>query len=120
MTVSFDHVGISVSDIEKAKAFYTAALKPLGIALMSDYGTTIGMGADHPLFWISAGEPGHAHIAFRAASRAEVDAFHAAAIAAGGTDNGKPGIRKEYSENYYGAYVLDADGHNIEAVTYGS
>ncbi len=119
MSVSIDHLGISVTDLEKAKAFYSAALKPLGLAIMSDYGVTVGMGADYPFLWLSAGAPGHVHLAFRADSRALVDAFHAAAIAAGGTDNGKPGLRTEYSEDYYGAYILDADGHNIEAVTYG-
>ena len=119
MTTSVDHIGINVTDFEKAKAFYAAAPKPLGLAITADYGVTVGMGEDYPFLWISAGAPGHVHLAFRAESRAMVDAFHAAALAAGGTDNGKPGIRSEYSENYYGAYVLDADGHNIEAVTYG-
>jgi catechol 2,3-dioxygenase-like lactoylglutathione lyase family enzyme len=119
MTTSIDHLGINVTDFEKAKAFYAAALKPLGINAMADYGVTIGMGGEYPFLWISAGAPGHVHLAFRADSRAAVDAFYEAAITAGGTDNGKPGLRTEYSADYYGAYVLDADGHNIEAVTYG-
>ena len=116
MTVSVDHIGIGASNYEKSKAFYVAALAPLGIKIMQDYGVTVGMGADFPFLWLSGGNPGHVHLAFRAADRAMVDAFHAAAIAAGGTDNGKPGVRKEYHPNYYGAFVLDPDGHNIEAV----
>ena len=119
MTVSVDHIGIGASDYEKSKAFYTAALAPLGMKIMQDYGVTVGMGADFPFLWLSGGNPGHVHLAFRAADRAMVDAFYAAAIAAGGTDNGKPGVRKEYHPNYYGAFVLDPDGHNIEAVYHG-
>jgi catechol 2,3-dioxygenase-like lactoylglutathione lyase family enzyme len=119
MSTSVDHVGISVSDYDRAKAFYVAALQPLNLKVLGDYGVTFGMGEDYPFLWISAGDPGHAHLALRADNRAMVDAFYDAAIKAGGTDNGKPGVRSEYSENYYAAYVLDADGHNIEAVTYG-
>jgi catechol 2,3-dioxygenase-like lactoylglutathione lyase family enzyme len=116
MTATIDHVGISVTDYEKAKKFYAAALKPLGMSMMNDYGVTVGMGEDFPFLWISAGSPGHVHLAIRAANRAAVDAFHSAAIKAGGKDNGKPGLRTEYHQHYYGAFVLDADGHNIEAV----
>lgn len=116
MSARVDHIGISVSDFEKAKAFYAAALKPLGMTIMMDYGVTVGMGEDFPFLWLSAGNPGHVHLAFRAPDRQTVDAFHAAALAAGGTDNGKPGLRPEYHEHYYGAFILDADGHNIEAV----
>lgn len=119
MSVKVDHIGISVSDLEKAKAFYTAALAPLGMKIISDYGVTVGMGDDFPFLWLSAGNAGHVHLALTAPDRATVDAFHAAAVAAGGTDNGKPGPRPEYHEHYYGAFVLDADGHNIEAVFHG-
>jgi catechol 2,3-dioxygenase-like lactoylglutathione lyase family enzyme len=118
MTTTIDHIGLNGSDYEKSKAFYIAALKPLGITVLRDFGEVIGMGGESPFLWISAGNPGHAHLAFRADSRRQVDDFYAAAIKAGGKDNGKPGIRAEYSANYYAAFVLDPDGHNIEAVTY--
>jgi catechol 2,3-dioxygenase-like lactoylglutathione lyase family enzyme len=118
MATTIDHIGMNVTDYAKAKAFYTAALKPLGVTVLQDYGTVIGMGADFPYLWISGGDPGHVHLAFRAESRKAVDDFYAAAMAGGAKDNGKPGIRKEYSENYYAAFILDADGHNIEAVCY--
>ena len=120
MSAAFDHVGISVSDYEKAKKFYAAALKPLGILPMADFGVTVGMGEDRPFLWISEGSPGHVHLAFTASDRKAVDAFHAAAIKAGGKDNGKPGLRTEYSANYYAAFVLDADGHNIEVVCHAA
>lgn len=116
MSSSVDHIGISVSDFEKAKRFYIGALKPLGLSVIQDYGTVIGLGSDYPFMWVSEGTPGHAHVALRVDTPAEVDAFHKAALAAGGTDNGAPGIRSEYSENYYAAFVHDPDGHNIEAV----
>lgn len=118
MSTSIDHVGVSVTDAAKGRAFYTAALKPLGITILADYGDIIGMGTEHPYLWVGPGNPGHVHLAFRAESRKAVDEFYAAAIAAGGKDNGKPGLRTEYSNNYYAAFILDADGHNIEAVTY--
>ena len=117
-----DHIGIPVSDIEKSKAFYQKALAPLGIGVMIDFGVAVGLGkGDKPDFWIGGLHGGAkksdvAHVAFVAESRALVDAFHEAAIAAGGTDNGKPGIRENYHPNYYGAFVLDPDGNNIEAV----
>ena len=116
MTTSIDHIGLNVTDYDKAKAFYVAALAPLGLKVLNDFGVAIGMGADFPFLWVSAGNPGHAHLAFRADSRKLVDDVYAAAIAAGGRDNGAPGVRTEYSENYYAAFVLDPDGHNIEAV----
>lgn len=116
MTTSIDHISINVSDFDKARAFYVAALKPLGLAIMQDYGTAIGMGSDYPFLWVAHGDAGHVHLAFRAGTPAEVDAFHKAALAAGGKDNGAPGLRSEYSENYYAAFVHDPDGHNIEAV----
>lgn len=123
-----DHVGIPVSDFARAKAFYARALAPLGIGLVMEvtpeqtgHGRAAGFGSEgNPYFWFGddgAPPPGlHSHVAFAADSRAKVDAFHAAAIAAGGRDNGTPGLRPHYHENYYGAFVLDPDGHNVEAV----
>ena len=118
----FDHMGYAVGDFDKSAAFYDAALAPLGIKQISAFdfpgGRVIGYGAEGPQFWINSGTAlrDHVHLAFTAKSRADVDAFYAGAMAAGGRDNGKPGIRPEYHENYYGAFVLDPDGHNIEAV----
>ncbi len=124
-----DHTGVSVSDYEKSRSFYSAALAPLGFAKVLEFSAEVtgstdvaGYGeAPKAEFWISRGTPNQPpiHIAFRAASRAVVDAFHAAALAAGGRDNGAPGIRAHYHPNYYGAFVLDPDGHNIEAVCHG-
>jgi catechol 2,3-dioxygenase-like lactoylglutathione lyase family enzyme len=119
MSASIDHVGIQVTDYAKAKAFYSAALKPLDMTLMMEFGENAGLGEDRPFLWLSPGDPGHAHVAISAKSRAAVDAFYAAALKAGGKDNGKPGPRPEYSEKYYAAFVHDADGHNIEAVHHG-
>lgn len=121
-----DHTGLISSDFGKSKAFYEKALAPLGYALVMELSASVtghadvaGFGeASKPDFWISGGLPNRppVHIAFRAASRAAVDAFYTAAIAAGATDNGPPGLRPHYHPNYYGAFVLDPDGHNIEAV----
>ncbi|MBN8938866.1 MAG: VOC family protein [Rhizobiales bacterium] len=117
-----DHLGVSASDYRRARAFYAAALAPLGIKILmefSDPGREVsGFGSDRPFFWVSGGgaHQGRLHIAFSAATRAEVDAFHQAALAAGGTDNGAPGIRAHYHPSYYGAFVRDPDGYNIEAV----
>ena len=121
-----DHTGISVSNFEKSKAFYSAALKPIGYAMLMEIPAAVtkstdvaGFGeAPKPDFWISGGKPNQPpiHIAFRVNSRAVVDAFYKAALEAGGTDNGPPGIRAHYHPDYYGAFVLDPDGHNIEAV----
>ena len=116
-----DHMGFGVGDYERSKAFYAQALAPLGISLlMEPIAEAAGFGKDgKPFFWIeSRGEPvvGRLHIAFAVDDRASVDAFHAAAVAAGGTDNGAPGVRAIYHPDYYGAYVLDPDGNNIEAV----
>jgi catechol 2,3-dioxygenase-like lactoylglutathione lyase family enzyme len=116
---SLDHIGLSVSDFATAKAFYSRALKPLGITVVMEFPGAAGLGADgKPFFWLagSGKTTPRIHIAFAAESRAEVDAFYQAAIAAGGKDNGPPGIRADYHPNYYGAFVLDADGHNVEAV----
>ena len=116
-----DHVGFAVADYQRSKAFYERALAPLGVTLLMEFaGAAAGFGkSGRPSFFIEAdGEPvrGRLHIALRADSRAQVDAFHAAAIEAGGTDNGAPGIRAMYHPNYYGGYVLDPDGNNIQAV----
>ena len=116
-----DHVGVRVSDYSKSKAFYEAALAPLDTKpVMGQDPIYYGFGKDgKAIFWMAAAEGGAttaAHIAFTAQNKEEVDAFYAAAIAAGGKDNGAPGVRKEYHPNYYGAFVLDADGNNIEAV----
>ena len=121
-----DHVGFKVSDFARSKAFYERALAPLDVALVMEVtpeqsggSAHAGFGNGHkPWFWISTGDAPHGgtHVAIVAPSRANVDAFHAAAIAAGGRDNGAPGLRPHYHANYYGAFVLDPDGHNIEAV----
>lgn len=115
-----DHVTIGVSDIERSKTFYDRALRPLGIErLHADGETFAGYGADRKaFFWIGLRKSPQTgvHIAFATRDRDTVDAFYAAAIAAGGKDNGPPGPRPHYHRNYYGAFVLDPDGHNIEAV----
>ena len=114
-----DHVSLKVGAFAGAQAFYDQALKPLGISrLMGDGQAFGGYGSDgKPYFWIGqGGASGGIHVAFAAADRAAVDAFYAAALAAGGRDNGPPGVRAHYHPNYYGAFVLDADGNNIEAV----
>jgi len=116
-----DHLGFAVRDYPRSKAFYERALAPLGLTLlMEPAGQAAGFGADgRPSFWIEAlGRPveGRLHVAFAADTRGEVDAFHAAALEAGGTDNGPPGVREIYHPSYYGAYVLDPDGNNVEAV----
>ena len=117
-----DHIGFKVSDFERSKAFYVQALAPLGIGIVMEVTPEmrhLGFGSERkPYFWIGTGETtrGGLHVAFATTSRATVDAFHAAALAAGGTDNGPPGLRPHYHPNYYGAFVRDPDGHNIEAV----
>lgn len=118
-----DHITIGVADIEASKRFYDQALLPLGIALLYAEGENFaGYGADEKaFFWIGhrpASQTG-AHIAFAAPDRATVDRFHEAALAAGGHDNGAPGLRPHYHETYYAAFVLDPDGHNVEAVCHG-
>lgn len=114
-----DHLGIKVKNFAKSRAFYEAALKPLGYAVRMEFGGNVaGIGTEgKPDFWISEGTPaGPIHIAFSAPDRKTVDDFYAAAIVAGGKDNGAPGLRAEYHPNYYGAFVLDPDGNNIEVV----
>ena len=114
-----DHVSLKVGDFARSQAFYDAALKPVGMTrVMGDGQFFSGYGvAGKPVFWIGAGGgAGATHVAFTAGDRAAVDAFHAAALAAGGRDNGAPGVRAQYHPNYYGAFVLDPDGNNVEAV----
>ena len=127
---SLDHIGINVTDYARSKTCYEKALAPLGITLVMEYGKAAGFGRNKkPDFWVGEGATSFqkseqlvhitpVHVCFTAKSRADVDAFHAAAIAAGGRDNGKPGLRPEYHENYYGAFVLDPDGHNVEAAVH--
>ena len=122
-----DHIGIDVADIARSRRFYAAALAPLGYVMTKDHGTATGFGvprgekeSSDPAgeFWIAQGDPHPplTHVAFSAASRAAVEAFHKAALAAGGRDNGGPGLRPQYHADYYAAFILDPDGYNIEAV----
>jgi len=114
-----DHIIISVSDLAVSKAFYEQALAPLGYTVVMDFGEGCGFGVlEKPDFFISKGEKvePRIHVAFTSRDRASVDQVYAAAIAAGGTDNGAPGLREDYHPTYYGAFFLDPDGHNIEAV----
>ena len=125
----FDHISLTVSDYARSRAFYEKALAPLGIAPIKEIGESAGFGREGEAddFWVGKGpasfqKPGDlapitpVHVAFVARDRAQVRAFHAAALAAGGRDFGGPGVRPEYHPGYYGAFVLDPDGHNIEAV----
>lgn len=115
-----DHISLHVSDFAKAKVFYAAALAPLGYELKAsmDEWSVAGFGEGEKAdLWIQAdGTKQTGHIAFRASNKDTVDAFYKAALAAGATDNGAPGYRKEYAPGYYAAFVRDADGHNIEVV----
>ena len=115
----FDHVGFGVSDYAASKAFFLEALEPLGvgIAMEGPYGLGLGQNGK-PSLWLSesAAKPAHLHLAFVAATRGQVDAFHHSALQAGGTDNGAPGLRPHYHANYYAAFVIGPDRHNIEAV----
>lgn len=124
-----DHVGFAVADAERSKRFYEQALEPLGITLIMTVtpeqtesgGTAHGFGSDgKPYFWVGDNERvgEGTHVAFAVDSRAQVDAFYEAALAAGGRDNGAPGLRPHYHPNYYAAFVHDPDGHNIEAVSH--
>ena len=123
--VVIDHVTVGVSDLERSRAFYAHALLPLGFSEIGPWRTgaqEIEFGLEEAAdFAISTAYATGAavHIAFAADRREQVDAFHAAALAAGGLDNGPPGPRPEYSDGYYGAFVLDPDGHNVEAVCHG-
>ena len=107
-----DHIKLRVADARRSKAFYEAALAPLGYHVVMEPvpGVVVGMGTRFPDFWLARSDaPTAAHVAFRAEDREAVDAFHAAAIAAGGQDNGAPGLRPQYHPGYYGAFVLDPD-----------
>jgi catechol 2,3-dioxygenase-like lactoylglutathione lyase family enzyme len=125
MSAIIDHVGLKATDYKKSMAFYVAALGTLGIKPVAEFtedgGSYAGFGKDRPTFWIGDGKNtrGDAHVAFIAASRSEVESFYIAAMANGGRDNGKPGLRAHYHPTYYSAYVFDPDGHNIEAVFHG-
>ena len=118
----FDHVSIGVADIARTRKFYDAALQPLGYTLLSDGENSLGYGAKAVGLWISASKKpvkpdmeSGLHFCFVARDRKAVDAFHAAALKAGGKDNGKPGVRADYSPNYYAAFAIDPDGYRIEA-----
>lgn len=118
-----DHVAFSTADYAASLAFYEKALAPLGIKTHMKFegedGNVAGLGSETPFLWVGDGGKltgGRVHLAFSAPNRAAVDAFYAAAIAAGGTDNGGPGLRPHYHATYYAAYVFDLDGNNIEAV----
>jgi catechol 2,3-dioxygenase-like lactoylglutathione lyase family enzyme len=124
-----DHMGIAVSDIDRSRRFYEAALGALGMSVQMEAtpdqtesgGTALGFGVPgEKIFWIADQErPGEGtHVAFKADTRAQVDAFHKAGLEAGGRDNGAPGLRPHYGPNYYAAFVYDPDGANIEAVCY--
>ena len=117
-----NHISIGTADIAKARKFYDAALKPLGYACLSKDDTSLGYGADAAALWVlKSGRPvaqnaeSGLHLCFDAPTRKSVDAFYKAALAAGGKDHGKPGVRENYSANYYAAFVVDPDGHRIEA-----
>jgi catechol 2,3-dioxygenase-like lactoylglutathione lyase family enzyme len=118
--VRLDHVGLEVSDYATSRTFYEKALAPLGLKLMMEPIPEVGgFGGEFPFFWVShrgRGAQSGVHVAFTAKDRPMVDAFHAAALEAGGTDNGGPGVREIYHPAYYGAFVLDPDGNNVEAV----
>ena len=117
-----NHISIGVRDIAQSKRFYDAALKPLGYRCLSDGATSLGYGNEATQLWIlkaerpvAADEKSGLHVCFDAPSRKGVDQFHAAALKAGGKDNGVPGVRADYDPNYYAAFVVDPDGYRIEA-----
>ena len=117
-----DHLSIGVRDVARAKQFYDAALAPLGYTCLSAGESSLGYGRDAAALWVIAAERPVAaddksglHVCFGAPTRKSVDAFHAAAIAAGGKDNGKPGLRADYGDSYYAAFVVDPDGYRLEA-----
>jgi catechol 2,3-dioxygenase-like lactoylglutathione lyase family enzyme len=117
-----DHISIGVRDVAKAKAFYDAVLKPVGYACLSASDGSLGYGGDRAVLWVNASDSpvppdphSGLHVCFAAPTRASVDAFHRAALNHGGRDNGKPGLRADYGENYYAAFVIDPEGYRIEA-----
>lgn len=118
----FDHVSIGVKSLERARAFYDATLAPLGYDRLSNFGNTVGYGSERARFWVSqverpvpADRESGLHFCFVAPSKAAVDAFYTAGIAKGGEDNGKPGVRPDYGQFYYAAYIIDPDGYRLEA-----
>ena len=113
-----DHLALGVRDLAASRAFYEGALAPLGYGVVMEREGSVAFGPmARPIFWLNAREPSaNVHVAFQAAERRDVDAFHAAALAAGAQDNGAPGVRQQYHPHYYGAFVLDPDGNNAEAV----
>lgn len=117
----FDHVSIGVSDVARAKRFYDAALQPLGYACLSQSDGSLGYGAEVVGLWLGTARPvpadagSNLHFCFAAPTRRAVDAFHAAALAHGGRDNGAPGVRADYAPSYYAAFVVDPDGYRLEA-----
>ena len=118
----FDHISIGVRDVERAKRFYDAVLTPLGVSRKYETESSLGYGRDAIGLWVgTAARPVPAdpesglHVCFAAPTRASVDAFHAAALKAGGSDNGAPGLRKDYGDNDYAAFVIDPDGYRLEA-----
>ncbi len=116
-----DHVSLPVRDLKAARAFYQAALAAIGMKINLDFSSAFGMGSKKEnIFWLSRDRKasGNGHYAFRVAHREEVDAFHTAALGAGGKDNGKPGLRPDYGRSYYAAFVKDAEGNNVEVVCY--
>ncbi|MES2713868.1 MAG: VOC family protein [Pseudomonadota bacterium] len=121
--MALDHLGFAVADFPRSRDFYVAALAPLGFTVRKQAADSVMLGSSsgEPELWIGATSlagpaAGHIHFAFTAADHASVDAFHAAALAHGGRDNGAPGLRPQYHANYYAAFIIDPDGHNIEAV----
>ncbi|WP_297511133.1 VOC family protein [uncultured Caulobacter sp.] len=121
----FDHMGLGTADFQRSTAFYDAALAPLGVRQLyvvpkafTNGVDVVGYGRERPMFWVSGDNAtrGRLHVAFAAETRAQVDAFYDAALRAGGKDNGAPGLRPHYDPDYYGAFVLDPDGFNVEAV----
>jgi catechol 2,3-dioxygenase-like lactoylglutathione lyase family enzyme len=116
----YEHVGLHAADLDASVRFYEATLAPLGFALCTRYEGGAGFGAPgDPRFWLmaaGAGASARAHVCFAARTRADVDHFHVAGLAAGGADNGAPGVRADYDANYYAAFLIDPDGNNIEAL----
>lgn len=115
----FDHLTLTVSDLQRSSEFYERALRPLGYTRQRDYGEVLAFGPEgRPAFWLKAGPTPQSsmHLAFRSRDRAGVDGFHAEALKAGAHDDGAPGLREHYHPHYYGAFVIDPDGHHIEAV----
>jgi len=114
-----DHIGFGVSDFAASKAFFLKALRPLGYAVVMEGPFGVGLGPEgKPVLWLhaSSDRPAPLHLAFAAGSRRQVQEFHGAALEAGAKDNGPPGLRRHYHPNYYGAFVIGPDGHNVEAV----